>query len=73
MVKNNDSKQKVDGEVLEALPNTMFKVGIGDNKEVLTTLTGKMRRNYIRILPGDRVQVELTAYDDGRGRIVRRY
>jgi len=69
MSTNNESK-KMRGEVVQALPNTMFKVRLEDGVDVLTTLTGKMRRNYRRILPGDAVLVELTPYEDGRGRIV---
>ncbi len=66
-----DSKnQIIEGQVTEALPNTMFKVVLGDGRAVLATLTGRMRRNFIRILPGDRVRVEMTPYDRDRGRIV---
>lgn len=72
MAKKSENK-KFDGDVLEALPNTMFKVRLEDSSEVLTTLSGKMRRNFVRILPGDKVQVEMTPYDDKRGRIVKRY
>lgn len=64
---------EVDGSVSAALPNTMFRVELVDGKSVLTTLTGKMRRNYIRVFPGDRVKVEMTPYDEGRGRIVYKY
>ncbi|MGI8555436.1 MAG: translation initiation factor IF-1 [Pyrinomonadaceae bacterium] len=60
--------------VLETLPNAMFKVELEDNKhQVLAHISGKMRKNFIRILPGDRVQVELSPYDLGRGRITYRY
>ncbi|MBI5147929.1 MAG: translation initiation factor IF-1 [Parcubacteria group bacterium] len=71
----SDGKQltkKVDGVVEEALPGLTFKVRLGDGKEILAHLAGKMRINYIKILPGDRVTVELGQYDDRRGRIVRR-
>lgn len=61
-----------DGVVLENLPNTMFKVQLSDGKVVLCTLSGKMRMNYIKILPGDKVRVEMTPYDDTKGRIVYR-
>lgn len=61
-----------DGVVLENLPNTMFKVQLSDGKIVLATLSGKMRMNYIKILPGDKVRVEMTPYDQARGRIVYR-
>ncbi|MEK7521047.1 MAG: translation initiation factor IF-1 [Patescibacteria group bacterium] len=64
--------KKTDGVVEEALPGLTFKVRLGDGKEVLAHLAGKMRINYIKILPGDRVTVELSQYDDRRGRIVRR-
>ena len=63
----------VDGEVLEALPNTMFRVSLGAGRSVLTTLTGKMRRRFARIFPGDKVKVEFTPYDKDRGRIVYKY
>jgi len=62
--------QIVEGEVLQALPNTMFKVALTDGREVLTTLKGRMRKSYVRVFPGDRVRVEMTPYDDKRGRIV---
>jgi len=61
------------GKVTQALPNTMFKVEFDDGRVLLTTLTGKMRKNYIRIFPGDRVKVEMTKYDVDRGRIVYKY
>jgi translation initiation factor IF-1 len=63
----------VDGSVSAALPNTMFRVELTDGRLVLTTLTGKMRRAYVRIFPGDRVKVEMTPYDENRGRIVFKY
>lgn len=62
--------QIIEGVVAEALPNTMFKVVLTGGKTILATLTGRMRRNFIRILPGDRVRVEMTPYDQERGRIV---
>ncbi len=61
-----------EGQVLENLPNTMFKVELSDGRIVLCTLSGKMRLHYIKILPGDKVKVEMTEYDDARGRIVYR-
>lgn len=64
---------KIDGIVTEALPNTMFRVELVDERKVLTTLKGKMKRRYIRIFPGDRVIVEMTQYDKERGRIVYKY
>ena len=63
----------VEGSVAASLPNTMFRVTLTDGRSILTTLTGKMRRNYVRIFPGDRVKVEMTPYDEARGRIVFKY
>ena len=62
-----------EGEVVEALPNTMFKVRLDNGHEVLDHISGKMRMHYIRILPGDRVKVELSPYDLSRGRITYRF
>ena len=70
--KDKDITQIV-GIVKEALPNTMFRVELEDGRLVLTTLTGRMRRRYIRIFPGDKVKVEMTRYDKERGRIVYKY
>ncbi len=64
---------EVNGSVVAALPNTMFRVELAEGRLILATLTGKMRRNYIRIFPGDKVKVEMTPYDEGRGRIVYKY
>ncbi len=58
---------------MEALPNTMFKVRLDNELEILAHISGKMRMNYIRILPGDRVKVELSPYDLTRGRITYRF
>ena len=71
----SDKEEKIEfeGEVTEALHNTMFRVRLDNDHEVLTHISGKMRRHYIRILPGDRVKVELSPYDLTRGRIVYRY
>ncbi|MCF0149982.1 MAG: translation initiation factor IF-1 [Firmicutes bacterium] len=63
---------EVVGTVLEALPNTMFKVKLENGFEVLAHISGKMRMNFIRILPGDKVRVELSPYDLTRGRITWR-
>lgn len=63
----------IDGVVTQALPNTMFRVELGDGRLILATLTGKMRRNFIRVFPGDKVKVEMTPYDEERGRIVFKY
>lgn len=62
----------VTGVVIEALPATNFKVRLPDGKEVLAYLSGKMRKHHIRIVPGDKVSVEMTSYEDRRGRISRR-
>ena len=72
MVKQED-KIEVEGEITEALPNTMFRVQVEGGHSVLATISGKMRKNYIRILPGDKVKVELSAYDLSRGRITYRH
>ena len=64
---------RVEGVVEEALPNAMFKVKLENEHEVLAHVSGKMRMHFIRILPGDRVQVELSPYDLSRGRITYRY
>ena len=63
---------EVEGTVVEALPNTMFRVEIQEGHKVLAHLGGKLRKNYIRILPGDRVKLELSPYDLTRGRITFR-
>jgi len=62
----------VEGKVLETLPNAMFRVGLPNGHKVLAHVSGKMRMNFIRILPGDSVTLELSPYDLTRGRIVRR-
>lgn len=58
------------GEILEILPNTMFKVHLSDGREVLGVPSGKMRRSFFRLMPGSRIQVEMTPYDDKRGRVI---
>lgn len=63
----------MEGKIIESLPNAMFKVELENGHEVLAHISGKMRRHYIRILPGDKVQVEMTPYDLTRGRITYRY
>jgi translation initiation factor IF-1 len=69
----NDNVIVVEGEVVENLPNTLFKVKLfNSEKIILCYLSGKMRKNYIKILPGDKVRAEVTAYDLNRGRIVYR-
>jgi translation initiation factor IF-1 len=71
---------ELEGTISEALPNTMFRVTIADDapeewkgKEVLCTLSGKMRMYKIRVMPGDKAKIEITPYDETRGRIVFRY
>ena len=64
---------EVDGVVTENLPNTLFRVKLNDESIVLCHLSGKMRINYIKILPGDRVRLEMTVYDKTKGRITFRY
>ena len=63
---------KQDGVVTEVLPNTMFRVRLDNNHEILTTLSGKMKMNFISILAGDKVSVEMSPYDLTRGRITYR-
>jgi translation initiation factor IF-1 len=64
---------ELEGAVVEALPNAMFRVQLDNGHTVLATISGKMRQHYIRILPQDRVVVELSPYDLTRGRIVYRH
>jgi translation initiation factor IF-1 len=66
-------KVELDGEILESLGNGMFKIGLENGHETLGYTAGKMRRYRIRMLPGDRIRIELSAYDLGRGRIVYRH
>ena len=63
---------EVDGVVSEALPNAMFKVKLENGHEVLAHISGKLRMNYIKILPGDKVKIELSTYDLSKGRITWR-
>jgi len=69
--KNNQVIKK-DGMVIEALPNAFFKVVLADGKEIMGFLSGKMRMNRITILPGDKVSLEISPYDENKGRIVYR-
>ncbi|NTU73757.1 translation initiation factor IF-1 [Candidatus Roizmanbacteria bacterium] len=63
----------VEGEVVESLPNTLFRVRLFQGERViLCYLSGKMRKNYIKIMPGDKVKIEMTSYDLDRGRIIYR-
>lgn len=73
MKQKKDEVVKVDGIVKETLPNAMFKVELEGGHEVLGHVSGKMRMYYIKILPGDKVALELSPYDLSRGRIVLRY
>lgn len=69
----NKGSVEIDGTVNQALPNTMFRVQLADGRTVLATLRGKLRKSYVRIFPGDKVKVEMTGYDEERGRIVFKY
>ncbi|MBI3457692.1 MAG: translation initiation factor IF-1 [Candidatus Rokubacteria bacterium] len=71
--KPKDDAIEVEGTVVEPLPNAMFRVELDNGHRVLAHVSGKMRMNFIRILPGDRVKVELSAYDLTRGRITYRF
>ena len=64
---------EVEGTVVEALPNTNFKVELENGHQILAHISGKLRMNYIKILPGDKVKVEMSPYDLSKGRIVFRY
>jgi translation initiation factor IF-1 len=64
---------KQDGSIVEALSNAMFRVKLENGHEVIATISGKMRMHYIRILPGDKVSIEMSPYDLTRGRIILRY
>lgn len=81
MTKNNKKRQKetkkkeiieIEGQVVEALPATTFRVELENGHTILAHLSGKMRVNFIRVLPGDKVLVELTPYDLSKGRITKR-
>lgn len=64
---------ELEGTVVEALPNAMFRVELESKKQVLAHISGKMRMNYIKIIPGDKVTLEMSPYDLTKGRIVYRY
>jgi translation initiation factor IF-1 len=72
-ISEKEQKIELEGEVLEALRNGFFRIALENGHETLGYTAGKMRRHRIRIFPGDRVKVELSAYDLSRGRIVYRY
>ena len=63
---------ELEGTILEAMPNAMFRVKLENDHEILSHISGKIRKNFIRILPGDKVKVEMTPYDLSRGRITFR-
>jgi translation initiation factor IF-1 len=63
---------EVEGKILEALPNAMFRVELDKGHKVLAHISGKMRQNYIRLIPGDKIKLELSPYDLTRGRIIYR-
>ena len=67
-----DDVIELEGTVVESLPNTMFMVGIGQGHTILAHISGKLRMNFIRILPGDKVTVQMSPYDLTRGRITWR-
>ena len=67
-----EDKIEVEGSIIESLPNAMFRVKIGPDKVILATISGRMRIHYIKILPGDKVRLELSPYDLSRGRITFR-
>lgn len=71
-LKNKEDVIRMEGTIVEALPNAMFRVLLDNGHKVLAHVSGKMRKNFIRLVPGDRVIVELTIYDLTRGRIVYR-
>ncbi|RAI14597.1 MAG: translation initiation factor IF-1 [Candidatus Melainabacteria bacterium] len=63
---------ELEGTIIESMPNAMFRVKLENDHEILAHISGKIRKNFIRILPGDRVKVEMTPYDLSRGRITFR-
>jgi len=63
---------EIEGTILESMPNAMFRVRLENDHEILAHISGKIRKNFIRILPGDRVKVEMTPYDLSKGRITFR-
>ena len=73
MTKDTKKTSKFEGKFTEALPNTMFRVELEDGRTILATLKGILRKRYVRIFPGDKVRVEMTKYDEERGRIVYKH
>ena len=70
---SNEASIKIDGTILETLPNASFRAALENGHKVLAHISGKMRMHFIKILPGDKVTVELSPYDLTRGRITYRY
>ena len=70
---SKQSSIEQDGKILEALSNAMFRVELSNGHQVIAHISGKMRMNYIKILPGDKVRMEMSPYDLTRGRIIYRY
>ena len=68
-----EEKIQIEGEVIDALPNAMFRAKLENNHEICAHISGKMRMNYIRVLPGDRVTVDISPYDLTKGRITFRH
>ena len=68
----SDDTIETEGTVLEALPNALFKIQLESGQEIVGHLSGKMRIHYIRVVPGDRVKVQMTPYDLSKGRIIQR-
>jgi translation initiation factor IF-1 len=64
---------EVEGKIIACLPNTMFRIELANGQQVLAHISGRMRKHYIRILPGDRVLVELSPYDLSRGRVIYQF
>ena len=72
VISKKEETIEIEGTILEALPNAMFKVELENGHKILGHISGKMRMHYIKILPGDKVRVELSPYDLSRGRIIYR-
>lgn len=68
-----EDKIQIEGEVIDALPNAMFRVRLENKHEIVAHISGKMRKHYIRILPGDRVTIDMSPYDLTKGRITYRH
>jgi translation initiation factor IF-1 len=73
VIAEKEEKVELEGEVVEAFPNGLFKIALDNGHETLGYTAGKMRRYRIKIFPGDRIKIELSSYDLNRGRIVYRY